>query len=235
MTYIGIDISKNSTALCIERNGKIFLYNYTIIKPNNIWVKDTEEFINYRFIKYLYKNIDDYSEREMKKFDEFEEVTNLLINDIFDNVRLLDNIKIGIEGFSYNSSVGPIIDIVEFSTLIKHKIKSKIQGIVTIEIISPLTLKSNTCESVYKPIYVTKGVRVIKKIKVIQGPTGTLGKDFDKKDMFNAFLDSKLDIQLKTHLIDNKIAFLKNKNLPKPIDDVIDAIWLCQIVKNKFH
>ncbi len=232
MIYIGIDISKNSTALCIERNGKVFLYNYTIISPNNMWIKDTSDFINYRHIKYNYKTIDDYSVREMKKFDEFEDITDLIIDDIFNNVKLLDSITIGIEGFSYSSNVGPIIDIVEFSTLIKHKIKTKIKGMVNIRIISPLTLKSSTCETVYKPIYITKGVRVIKKIKVIQGPTGTLGKNFDKKDMFNAFLDSKLNMEFKDHLNENKVAFLKNKNLPKPIDDIIDSCFLKEYVKN---
>ncbi len=231
MIHIGIDISKISTALCIERNNKTFLYNYTTKKKNNIWIKDTSDFINYRYIKYTYQKIDDYSEREMKKFDEFEEVSDLIINDIFDNVKLLDSISIAIEGFSFSSTAGPIIDLVELSTLIKHKIKSKVQGIVNIKIVAPLSLKTYTCESVYKPIWITKGKRVIKKIKVIQDPNAKLGRDFDKKDMFNALINSKIVLELKEHLIDNKESFLKNKELPKPIDDIIDSIFLKEIVK----
>jgi len=231
MTYIGLDISKISTALCIERNGKTFLYNYTTKKPNNIWIKDTSDYINYRFINYSYKNIDDYSEREMKKFDEFEEVSDLIINDIFDNVKLLDSILIAIEGFSFSSTAGPIIDLVELSTLIKHKIKSRVQGMVNIKIVAPLSLKVFSCEFVYKPIYITKGKRVIKKVKVIQDTNGKLGRDFDKKDMFEALLSSNISLDLIEHLKENKDAFLKNKDLPKPIDDIIDSIWLKEVIK----
>lgn len=231
MIYIGIDISKISTALCIEKNNKTFLYSYTTKKPNNIWIKDTSDYINYRFIEYNYKDIDDYSEREMMKLDNFENVSNLIINDIFDNINILDNIYIGIEGFSFNSNAGPIIDLVELTTLIKHKIKRNIKGMINISIVSPLTLKSITCDIVYGHKYITKGKRVIKKIKVIQGPNGKKGKDFDKKDMFNALIDSNLEIPLKTHLNENKEIFLKNKELPKPMDDIVDSIMLCQIVK----
>lgn len=231
MTHIGIDISKISTALCIERNGKTQLFNYTTKKSNNIWIKDTSDFINYRFIQYDYKDIKDYSEKEMKKFDEFEKVSDLIINDIFDNIKILDSVNIAIEGFSFSSAAGPIIDLVELSTLIKHKIKSKVQGMVKIQIVAPLSLKTFSCELVYKPIWITKGKRVIKKIKVIQDPNGKLGKDFDKKDMFEALLNSNIQLDLIEHLRDNKEAFIKNKELPKPIDDIIDSIFLKEAIK----
>lgn len=232
MIHIGIDISKISTALCIEKkNNNILLYNYTTKKPNNIWIKKTKELINYRFINYSYKNIKEYSDKEMKKFEEFENVSDLIINDILNNINLLDSIKITIEGFSYNSVVGPIIDLVEMSTLIKHKIKSKIKGMVYISILSPLTLKHFTCEEVYDPIFITKGKRIVKKVKVIQNKNGKLGKDFDKKDMFNALIDSKLEFSLKEHLMKNKDDYLKNKDLPKPMDDIIDSIFLKEYSK----
>lgn len=233
MINIGIDISKISTALCIERNNKTFLYNYTTKKSNNIWIQDTSEFINYRHIDYSYKKIKDYSEREMKKFDEFEEVSDLIVNDIFDNIKILDSISIAIEGFSFSSTAGPIIDLVELSTLIKHKIKNKVQGMVKIKIISPLSLKTFCCESVYKPIYITKGKRIIKKIKIIQDPNGKLGKNFDKKDMFNALINSKINMKIIEYLKENKTTFLKNKELPKPIDDIIDSIFLKEKIKYK--
>ena len=232
MTYIGIDISKNSTALCIERNNKTILFSYTTQKPNNIWIKDTSDFIFYRFVKYDYKTIKDYSEREMKKFDDFEKVSDLIINDIFDNVKILDSISIAIEGFSFSSAAGPIIDLVELSTLIKHKIKSRVQGMVKIKIVAPLSLKVFSCELVYEPIYITKGKRVIKKIKVVQDLNGKLGKNFDKKDMFEALLFSEISLDLIEHLKENKEAFLKNKELPKPIDDIIDSCFLKELIKS---
>lgn len=229
---MGIDISKNSTALCIERNSKTMLYNYTNKNPNNIWIKDTSDFIQYRFINYSYLNIKDYSEKEMKKLEEFEIVSDMIINDVMDNIRLLETIVIGIEGFSFSSAAGPIIDLVELSTLIKHKLKTKIQGLNKIKIISPLTLKTKTCELCYGVTYVEQGKRKIKQVKVIQNDMGKLGKNFDKKDMFEAFLKSEIKTDFKLHLLDNKEAFLQNKELPKPIDDVIDSIFIKEIVKS---
>lgn len=231
MIYIGIDISKISTAVCIERNSKIELYNYTTHKPNNIWISDTSDFINYRFINYDYLNEKDYSKKEMKKFDEFEIVSDLILNDILDNIRLLETIIIGIEGFSFNSNSGPIIDLVELSTLIKHKLKTKIQGIKEIRILSPLTIKTRACEMVYGETIIQQGKRKIKYVKVIQNPAGKLGKNFDKKDMFQTYIDSDIDMDFKNHLKDNREAFLKNKELPKPIDDVIDSIFIKEIIK----
>lgn len=231
MIYIGIDISKISTAVCIERNSKIELYNYTTTKPNNIWIEDTSDFINYRFINYDYLTEKDYSKKEMKKFDEFENVSDLILNDVLDNIKLLETIVIGIEGFSFNSNHGPIIDLVELSTLIKHKLRTKIQGIKEIRIISPLTIKTKACEMVYGETIIQKGKRKIKYVKVIQNPDGKLGKNFDKKDMFQTYIDSDIDMSIRLHLKDNKEAFLKNKELPKPIDDVIDSIFIKEVIK----
>lgn len=232
MIYIGLDISKISTALCIEKNNKINLYNYTTKKPKNIWIQDTSNYINYRFINYDYSKIEDYSERELKKFDTFEEVSDLIVNDICDNVKILESISICIEGFSFSSNAGPIIDLVELSTLIKHKIKTKIKGMVNIKILSPLTLKVNSCEMVYEPKIIEKGKRIIKKVKVIENKQGKLGKDFDKKDMFNCLIDSKLEFDFKDFLHENSEKFLKNKDLPKPIDDIIDSCFLKEYIKN---
>lgn len=231
MIYVGIDISKISTALCIERNSITKLYSYTTTKPNNIWVSDTSDFINYRFISYEYQNETDYSKKEMHKLDEFESVSDMILNDIFDNIRLLETIVIGIEGFSFNSNAGPIIDLVELSTLIKHKLKTKLQGIKEIRIISPLTLKTKTCEMVYGETIIQKGKRKIKDVKIIQNPDGKLGKNFDKKDMFISYIESDINMDFKMHLKDNREVFLKNKELPKPIDDVIDSLFIKEVIK----
>jgi hypothetical protein len=56
MIFIGLDVSKNSTALCIENNNIVKLYSYTSSKANNIWVKKTKEYINYNHITYNYSD-----------------------------------------------------------------------------------------------------------------------------------------------------------------------------------
>ena len=233
MIFIGLDISKISTALCIEKNNTIKLYSYTTKKDNNIWVKDTNDFINYRHINYLYTNETDYSKSEINKLIEFNEFTDLIINDIFDNVDILDNIKIGIEGYSYNSKKGPIIDIVEFSSILKNKILNKLSKYSKIEIISPLTLKTETCKMVYKPRIETKGKKIIKEIIHYENDKGKQATKFDKWDMFYAFINSEIKSELKDWCKEYSNDIAKNKELPKPIDDIVDSCFLKEIIKKK--
>lgn len=231
MIFIGIDISKISTALCIEKDNNNIFYSYSTKKSNNIWVKNTEKYINYRNINYDYNKENDYSKSEILKIKQFDNVSNLIINDILDNINILDNIQIGIEGYSYNSKRGPIIDIVEFSTLLKHKLLKIMNKYSNIQIISPLTLKTETCKLVYKPRIEITGKRIIKEELHLENYKGIQATKFDKWDMFNALIESDINIELKDWCIENKEKITKNKELPKPLDDIIDSLWVKEVIK----
>lgn len=231
MIFIGIDISKISTALCIEKDNNNIFYSYSTKKSNNIWVKNTEKYINYRNINYDYDKENDYSKSEILKIKQFDNVSNLIINDILDNINILDNIQIGIEGYSYNSKRGPIIDIVEFSTLLKHKLLKIMNKYSNIQIISPLTLKTETCKLVYKPRIEITGKRIIKEKLHLENYKGIQATKFDKWDMFNALIESDINIELKDWCIENKEKITKNKELPKPLDDIIDSLWVKEVIK----
>ena len=230
MIFIGLDVSKISTALCIERDNKIKLYSYTTKKNNNIWVKDTKDLINYRHIVYKYPEEKDYSKSELSKLNEFDSITDLIISDIFDNLKMLDSIKIAIEGYSYNSK-GPIFDLIEFTTILKHKLMHKLVTYTNINIISPMTLKSETCKMVYKPRIEMKGKKVIKEILHYENNKGKQATKFDKWDMYDAFIESDLKMELKDWCETYKEEITKGKEVPKPLDDIIDAIFLKEMVK----
>jgi len=230
MIFIGLDVSKISTALCIEKNNKTKLFNYTTKKLNNCWIKDTIDFINYRHIEYNYLQEKDYSKKELMKLVEFDNVTDLIINDIFDNIKILNSIKIAIEGYAYQAK-GDIFDLIEFTTLLKHKLIHKLNGYSSVNILSPHTLKTETCKMVYKPRIETKGKRVIKNLFHFESPSGKEATKWDKKDMFQAFIDSKIEIELKEWCKEYQKEILANKDLPKPIDDIVDSVWLAQIMK----
>jgi len=234
MIFIGLDVSKISTALCIEKNGITKLFSYSTQKDNNIWVKDTNSIINYRHIKYSYLDEDDYSKSEILKLQNFDEVTDLIINDIFNNVGILDSIRIGIEGFSYNSK-GPIFDLIEFTTLLKYKLLHRINKYGEIQIFSPITLKMEACKMAYKPRIETKGKKVIKEIIHNENDEGKNAKDFDKWDMLYALIKSDVKLELKDWCVENMEKISKIKKVPKPIDDEIDAIFLSQIIKKQYN
>ena len=232
--FIGLDISKISTALTIKKNNEIKHYSYTTVKSNNIWIKNTKDYIIYRHIEYEYLKDKDYSKSQIKKLLEFDKVTNLIIKDISDNVDFeKDTIQIGIEGFSYSSSAGPLIDIVEFSTFLKLKILHRINNISNIEILSPMTVKSETCKIAYTPRIELKGKRIIKEILHYENKEGKQATKFDKWDMLYALIDSNLNIAIKTWLLDND-NWKKNKDVPKPIDDIIDSLWIMYIKLKKY-
>jgi len=234
MLFIGLDVSKISTALCIEKNGITKLYSYTTKKDNNTWVKQTSQYINYRNINYNYSDEQDYSKSEILKLNEFDTVTDLVINDIFDNIKILDSVRIGIEGFSYGST-GPIFDLIEFTTILKYKLLHKMNKYSIIEIMSPMTLKTEWCKMIYKPRIELKGKKTIKEIYHIENDKGKQATKFDKWDMFYGFIDSDIKMNFKNWCIENKENITKNKDVPKPIDDIIDSLVLVNALKIKYQ
>lgn len=234
MIFIGLDVSKISTALCIEKDSITKLFSYTTKKSNNIWVKNTSEFINYRHVEYNYNQETEYSKSELLKLNEFNTITDLIITDIFDNVKNIDSVRIGIEGYSYNSK-GPIFDLIEFTTYLKYKLIYKLFRYSDIKIISPLSLKSETCKMVYKPRIELKGKRIIKEILHYENNKGKEATKFDKWDMLYALIDSDIDMNIIDWCRNNLNEITKGKEVPKPIDDIIDSIWLKELMKKEFN
>jgi hypothetical protein len=238
MIFIGLDVSKVSTALCVEKDNNIRLYNYSAKKENNIWVKETKDFIIYRHIQHKYSEEKDYSKSEILKLNEFENITDLIIADIFDNINPNDEVRIFIEGYSYNSK-GPIFDLIEFTTILKHKLLKFMNEYTMIEIVAPLTLKKKTCKMIYIPRIELKGKKVIKEIPHFENNNGKEATKFDKWDMFYAFLESDIDMALKSWCKNNytritkesEIGKTKVREVPKPLDDIIDSIFLKEISK----
>lgn len=220
MNIIGIDISKSSTGMTI--NGEK-LFNYCVEEDVtnksgfDKWYKVAEPHINIRFTK---KNKEkDYSEREIQNINCFEHYSDLIIEDILTNIKG-DEVKIFIEGYSYSSSAGHIIDLVTLSTLIRSKILKQIKG--SVMIISPSTLKLETCKLVYPELKVVKG----KKIEWFSAD-GIKGGSFKKHDMYKAICDLKTENTDWVNLLrEYRAEMMGYKNIPKPFDDVNDSYLL---------
>lgn len=226
MNIIGIDPSLISTGLVV--NGKIF--NYCREKDANNksglskWFKLCESELTLKYIDY--RSYENYSEGELIKLKDYDRVSNQIIKDIEDNIDKSKPTKIGIEGYSYSSDAGAIIDLVTFSTLLRKKLFDYISEDITV--FSPSTLKLETCKLTYPPINEGK-----KKEKwVYKNNDGVSGGSFTKHGMFLAIVENnnlddtwiKLCKSLKTEI-------MAVSKVPKPFEDVNDAYLLYNILK----
>jgi hypothetical protein len=236
MNLIGIDISIDSTGVSILKNDEIKLFNFSTKKKDYIWIKKTLNYINYDFISYNYKNIDTYSEKELMKLREFDNVSTLIVNKIIENIDTDQKTIIAIEGynFGFNQQSNSIIDIVTLSTLIRKKLLV-IHNLENIIIWSPKNIKSMLCKLVYGETIIEKvnkkGVKKITKT-INQSIDNVSGGNFDKFDVMKAIINLNIDTKLTPFLMENKDILLKMKELPKPFDDVLDSLSILMLLKN---
>lgn len=229
MNLIGIDISIDSTAMTIFRNEDMLLFNFTTMKRGVNWIKRIMEYVDIEFIDYTYKDIDNYTEKEISKLREYDHVTNLIFNKIIGNIDKNEKSIAVIEGYNYGlKSTNVIIDIVTFSTLLRKKLL-EIPNIEQIIIVSPKTVKSLACEMAYGYTLTKSGKKIINTNK-----NGVSGGKFDKKDMLEAFLKINYTNKLSELIHKFEEELLKLKNVPKPMDDIIDSALLVETLRETF-
>lgn len=233
MNYIGLDISKVSSAVSIETKDKQYLFSYNTHKPTYKWnkiIKDEEGI----FIRnYEYDNkIEDYSESEINKLTQFINISNDIIKDILSVINKDEDTIIYLEGYSYGKSVGPIIDLVGIASLVRAKLYEHIPNIKLMKVISPKSLKLISCEMVYGFQMVEKGKRKIKIVKEINtNNNGVKGGDFTKHDMFQAIVDYGKPYNLNNIFNEKYDEIIGVKTYPKPLEDLNDAYLLKEIIK----
>ena len=233
---VALDPSLISTALVINSGETFKMYNYcressafgkTGIKK---WFKLAEQFVTYKFI--TYREFTDYSEGELTKLKDYDKITDDIISDILSNIDTSKPTKIGIEGYSFSSTAGDIIDLVTFSTLLRKKLFDQISEDITV--MSPSTLKLESCKLTYSPI-VTETGKKVKKVKIeYRNNLGLSGGKFTKTDMFMAIVDNNemQDFWTK-HCKLVKSDVLGVATIPKPYEDVNDAFLIYSVLKKE--
>lgn len=226
---IAIDPSLISTALVISTPNNFKMFNYCrkdkVYNKKGLskWFKTAEEYIFYRFIEY--RKYNNYSEGELIKLKDYDKISDMIIKDILDNIDNDLPIKIGIEGYSYSSNAGAIIDLVTFSTLLRKKLFDLVSE--NILIVSPSTLKLESCKLTYPPIIKETGKRTKKITEEYRNSIGIAGGKFTKIDVYmsiveNNMWDDKWVEHCKSILDDiNDVT-----TIPKPYEDVNDAFIL---------
>ncbi len=228
MNIIGIDPSLVSTAVVV--NGKIFNYckeSYATNKQGlSKWYKLCEEYVTYRFVDY--REFSSYSEGELTKLKDYDKITDLIISDIEKNIDKSVETKIGIEGYNFGASVGDLIDLVTFSSLLRKKLFDYISK--DILVLSPLSLKQESCKLAYPPKDIGK-----KKPKLEwRNNEGVAGGNFTKREVFLSIVENeKLNDDWSNHLRSIKEEILENKTIKKPYEDINDSWILYYYLKNK--
>lgn len=229
MNIIGIDPSLVSTGMTI--NGKMFNYcreeDATLSKGGySKWFKLCEGKVELKFIKY--RKFDTYSEGELTKLKDYDVVTDMIISDILANIDVSMPTKIGIEGYNFGAQVGDLIDLVAFSTLLRKKLWDSVSHDITV--MSPSTLKQESCRLTYKPVDIGK-----KKPKLEwRNNYGISGGNFTKREVFLSIVenDSFLD-DWALHCREVSSEILENKTIKKPYEDLNDSYMIYRYIKSQ--
>lgn len=236
MNIVGIDPSLVSTAVVVSSGDTFKIYNYCREskvfgkKGMTKWFKSAEQFVNYKFIDY--REFEDYSQGELTKLKDYDKITDSIIEDILENINTELETKVGIEGYNFGSSVGDLVDLVTFSTLLRKKLFDKISE--DILVLSPSTLKLETCKFSYEPIRKETGVKKKKIVEEYRNKLGIPGGKFQKPDIFRAIVENEnINDFWSKHCKSIKEEILSVSTTPKPYEDVDDAFMIYQVIKSK--
>lgn len=233
MNIVAIDPSLISTALVVSSGDTFKIYNYCreskVYGKKGItkWFKSAEEFVEYKFIEY--REFEDYSEGELTKLKDYDKITDQIISDILANIDISMDTKIGIEGYNFGAQVGDLIDLVTFSTLLRKKLFDLVSE--DIWVMSPSTLKLESCKLTYEPIRTEIGKKVIKIKEEYRNKIGIPGGKFTKNDMALSIIENeKLNDYWSKHCKFIKDELMSVSTIQKPYEDVNDAYLIYQIL-----
>ena len=232
MNFIGIDPSLISTAVVV--NGKILNYcreSKVMLKSGmSKWFKSAEQYCTYRFI--TYREFENYSDGELTKLKDYDNITEMIIEDILANINPDEESKIGIEGYNFGATVGDLIDLVTFSTLLRKKLFDRVSE--DISVMSPSTLKLEACKLTYDPIVKEVGKKVKRIEYEYRNKLGISGGKFTKRDMALAIIENeKIEDPWFKYLKSIKKELLEVKDIQKPHEDVNDAVLIYHILKSE--
>jgi len=210
MTYIGIDFSLNSPAFCVYSNSKFSWFSltrtekkfesFTKSKDKPFYIlSGLEDFT----ICFLEKRIlpEEYSEKERVKIDYYLELVEFFWQKI-ESYIVPQQTVIAIEGLSFASNGNALIDISMATALLRERIVQKI-GSQNFYVFSPTSVKK----------FAAKGNS--KKDELYDA----LGKYEMSETNFGIF---------STTLQEHRSNWITpSKAVNKPIDDLVDATWIC--------
>ena len=220
MIYIGIDFSLTSPAFCVFKDGKYSWGSLTRTdrtaeslrksKDKPYAILEGDPSIDLFFLAKKEMPVE-YSAKERVKIDYFQEVLDSLWSHI--EPFLGGDVKIAIEGLSFSSNGNALIDISMATALIRKKIVDRI-GSKNFYVFPPTAIKKFAGKGNFKKDEMYHAL-------VEKAPTAG-GNFSDFTDVISKHASSWIT---------------KSKQVNKPIDDLVDASWIClflqETIKNE--
>lgn len=233
---IGLDPSLISTAVCIITDEKEpILMNWCREKDAEgkkglyKWFSMAEEKTSYHYVDYGVW--DGYSMGEITKLTDYDKITDSIIDVILTIIDPGLPTKIAIEGYSYASSAGDIIDLVTFSTLLRNKLYKSISTDMTV--LAPSTLKLTACKMAYDPVMKMVGKKKPKAVFEHRNPFGIPGGSFTKTDILMSIIEGPYEDRWSNLLRQLSGDFTELSKVPKPFEDLNDSYIACQSLFRK--
>jgi hypothetical protein len=215
MVYVGIDFSLNSPAFCIFQNNKFFWGSVTRSDRTETSLKKSKDKPFYVLseekdfgLYFLEKKTlpEEYSEKERIKIDYFQELVDLFWSEIRNKIEINEDVYFAMEGLSFASNGNALIDISMATALMRKKIVDEV-GSQNFFVFSPTSIKK----------FAKKG-------------------NAKKDELYQSIIEKEVNetnfTSLTKLLKDNKDQWItKSGNVNKPLDDIIDATWICLYLK----
>lgn len=190
------------------------------------WFEICEPYVEFHFHSFNKKKLS-YTMSELSKLNSYNGITDTILEFIKRNLDVSRPTKVFMEGYSFSSAAGPLIDLVTFGTLLRKKIINDISPDLTV--IAPTELKLYAAKLTYAPI-------IEKKREVYRNSEGISGGSFKKHHMYQALIENKsLSCEWIELLREHASDILEQTNIPKPIEDINDAKLMFEIaIQNKY-
>lgn len=225
MNVISIDSSTSCTAMIV--NGKIFVYANSKISMGKTGMrKNFKACSEIATIRPIEAPID---KEDATKLEYYQRMATAIYNDIKNTIDESTPSFAFMEGYSFSSNAGMIIDLASIGTLIRF---AMLKLNIKYEIISPKSLKLDTCKMVYGETIIMEGVKKNIPKVYYRNRLGTSGGSFDKVDMCRAIQESKWKDDWAKFIRDNIKLTDKMTKIITPHEDVNDAYLLYKTGKD---
>lgn len=220
MQIVSLDTSLNSTAAVVYSSNKYtFLSFRKELDKDNIW-NQSMSFIKMYDVQY--QKSDTFAESEILKLEDYVMLSSKVYETVSKFLNPSEETLVMMEGYSQSSKAGRDHDLVAYGTLIRLKFYSNLKNLI---ILPPMSLKKYSAQLIYQA----------DKKGAFRNAEGKAGGSFDKFDMMQCLIDIEND-DLFTKWCQNNWNDIKERSgLPKPSDDMCDAMLLNLVGKKFFY